>query len=87
MMNYSTIFWDSLWYFKLNNLEYDFMQPYYYRCQPIKISTELNISLNDLSTKNTKTEKKEKNVSSSNKVNHSIFDYSKLQISNFNFII
>ena len=87
MMNYSTIFWDSLWYFKLNNLEYDFMQPYYYRCQPIKLSTELNISLNDLSTKNTKTEKKEKNVSSSNKVNHSIFDYSKLQISNFNFII
>jgi len=87
MMNFSTIFWDSLWYFKLNNLEYDFMQPYYYRCQPIKISTELNISLNDLSTKNTKTEKKEKNVSSSNKVNHSIFDYSKLQISNFNFII
>ena len=33
MMNYSTIFWDSLWYFKLNNLEYDFMQPYYYRLE------------------------------------------------------
>ena len=28
MMKYSNIFWDSLWYFKLNGLEYDFMLPY-----------------------------------------------------------
>ena len=28
MKNYRDIFWDSLWYFKLNNLEYDFMLPY-----------------------------------------------------------
>ena len=30
--NYKEIFWDSLWYFKLNNLEYDFMQPYFGFC-------------------------------------------------------
>ena len=36
MLNYSTIFWDSLWYFKLNNLEYDFMQPYFYRLEEMK---------------------------------------------------
>ena len=87
MMNFSTIFWDSIWYFKLNNLEYDFMQPYYYRFKPIKISPELNISLDDLSTKNTMTEKNEINLTSSNNVNNNIFDYSKLQICNFNFII
>ena len=28
MKQYRDIFWDSLWYFKLNNLEYDFMLPY-----------------------------------------------------------
>ena len=84
MLNYSTIFWDSLWYFKLNNLEYDFMQPYYYRFKPIKISPELNISLDDFSTKNAKNEKQ---LISNNNINNNIFDYSKLQICNFNFII
>ena len=48
MMNYSTIFWDSLWYFKLNNLEYDFMQPYFYRLEKIKPYQEFNISLEDI---------------------------------------
>ena len=28
MFKYNNIFWNSLWYFKLNNLEYDFMLPY-----------------------------------------------------------
>ena len=28
MFKYSNIFWNSLWYFKLNDLEYDFMLPY-----------------------------------------------------------
>ena len=28
MFKYSNIFWNTLWYFKLNNLEYDFMLPY-----------------------------------------------------------
>ena len=35
MVKYSSIFWNSLWYFKLNGLEYDFMQPYYYRLEDI----------------------------------------------------
>ena len=35
MVKYPSIFWNSLWYFKLNGLEYDFMQPYYYRLQEI----------------------------------------------------
>ena len=33
MMKYNSIFWNSLWYFKLNGLEYDFMQPYFYRLE------------------------------------------------------
>ena len=35
MMKYPSIFWNSLWYFKLHGLEYDFMQPYYYRLKEI----------------------------------------------------
>ena len=44
MVKYSSIFWNSLWYFKLNNLEFDFMQPYYYRLEPIKRYKELKIN-------------------------------------------
>ena len=28
MLKYNNIFWNSLWYFKLKHLEYDFMLPY-----------------------------------------------------------
>ena len=50
----------------------------------LKISPELNISLDDFSTKNAKNEKQ---LISNNNINNNIFDYSKLQICNFNFII
>ena len=78
MMNYSTIFWDSIWYFKLNNLEYDFMQPYYYRLEQIKSHLEFNISLEDIRTKTNTIEKV---------INLNNFDDSKLKICNFNFTI
>ena len=47
MMKYAPIYWNSLWYFKLNNLEYDFMQPYYYRLGEIKRSLELEVAFSD----------------------------------------
>ena len=79
MMNYSTIFWDSLWYFKLNNLEYDFMQPYYYRLEEIKSYPEFEISLEDLNDKNI--------LKDNIIVDKYKFDSNKLQICNFNFIL
>ena len=79
MMNYATIFWDSLWYFKLNNLEYDFMQPYYYRLEEIKPYQEFDISLEDISDKN--------NIIMDNVVDKYKFDSNKLQSCNFNFTI
>ena len=45
MMKYSPIFWNSLWYFKINKLDYDFMLPYYYRLQEIKPYKDLKVSL------------------------------------------
>ena len=43
MFKYSNIFWNSLWYFKLIGLEYDMMQPYYYRLPIIKPYPEFEI--------------------------------------------
>ena len=77
MMNYSTIFWDSLWYFKLNNLEYDFMQPYYYRLEEIKPYSEFTINLDENDKNNVNVNKKELYI----------FDNGRLQICNFNFTI
>ena len=79
MMNYSTIFWDSLWYFKLNNLEYDFMQPYFYRLEEMKPYKEFEISLEDI------------NDNSNNIIDNTVdkyrFDNNKLKSFNFSFTI
>ena len=79
MMNYSTIFWDSLWYFKLNNLEYDFMQPYFYRLEEMKPYKEFEISLEDI------------NDNSNNIIDNIVdkyrFDNNKLKSFNFSFTI
>ena len=79
MMNYSTIFWDSLWYFKLNNLEYDFMQPYFYRLEEMKPYKEFEISLEDI------------NENSNNIIDNTVdkyrFDNNKLKSFNFSFTI
>ena len=77
MMKYSNIFWDSLWYFKLNNLEYDFMMPYYYKLAPVLPDPRFNIILVE----------NEKNVGEVNDEESGVFDTSKFQISNFNFIL
>ena len=42
MMKYPSIFWNSLWYFKINGLEYDFMQPYYYDLTEIKTKNTIS---------------------------------------------
>jgi hypothetical protein len=39
ILKYGGIFWDSLWYFKLNNLEYDFMLPYENKSQVKYVNT------------------------------------------------
>ena len=77
MIKYSTIFWDSLWYFKLNDLEYDFMQPYYYRLAPILPDPKFNIILVE----------NEKNNGEESDDESLVFDASKFQICNFNFSI
>ena len=48
MLKYNNIFWDSIWYFKLNNLEYDFMLPYEKSYDKEKYNSNIEITTSDL---------------------------------------
>ena len=80
MKNYRDIFWDSLWYFKLNKLEYDFMLPYAQSIQEsITPNKNLYITLKGSLEKN-------KNIDI-NDENQPRFNYFQLKITNFKFTI
>ena len=93
MFKYSNIFWNSLWYFKLNGLEYDFMQPYYFRLSSNEIKSKLNIVLEDIEKDNVKNnesyneENNEKNNGENNDETPEFFDQKKFEICSFNFMI
>ena len=79
MKNYKDIFWNSLWYFKLNNLEYDFMLPYEQSCyETIIPNNNLYITIKG------SLEKENKEQNDENKPR---FDYYNLKINNFSVTI
>ena len=80
MIKYSNIFWNSLWYFKLNKLEYDFMLPYYYRVEAIKPFQQFNINFESNDKNNGQDEEDVEEVSGP-------FDMNEFKIINFNFVI
>ena len=45
---YSTTFWNTLWYFKLNNLDYDFMLPYEHNMDDILFNLNQEITTTEL---------------------------------------
>ena len=51
MLKFNNIFWNSLWYFKLKHLEYDFMLPYEEGLNK-EIDDYLDISIGDDENKN-----------------------------------
>ena len=77
MKNYRDIFWDSLWYFKLNNLEYDFMLPY---GQSVHDITETNKNLY-ITLKGAL--EKEKKLIGNDDENQPRFNFYELKITNF----
>jgi ssDNA-binding Zn-finger/Zn-ribbon topoisomerase 1 len=81
MMKYPSIYWNSLWYFKLNGLEYDFMQPYYYRLQ--EIGYKDLISWVEMG----KTDDKEESDDSDEEEKPKRFDISKLKITSNRMVI
>ena len=48
MLKYNAIFWNSVWYFKLNNLEFDFMLPYQQYLDKMIFDKKLSISTFEL---------------------------------------
>ena len=48
MLRYNTIFWNSVWYFKLNNLEFDFMLPYQQYLDKMIFDKNLSLSTFEL---------------------------------------
>ena len=48
MLRYNAIFWNSVWYFKLNNLEFDFMLPYQQYLDKMIFDKKLSISTFEL---------------------------------------
>ena len=60
LLKYNNIFWNSLWYFKLKNLEYDFMLPYEEEIEK-QVDDYLDISIGD-DEENVKKYNKEKYI-------------------------
>ena len=79
--NYKEIFWDSLWYFKLNNLEFDFMLPYEENFHEEVIPNKnLYITIKGSNEIN-------RDINLGNNTDQPRFDYYKLKINNFSFCI
>ena len=45
---YSTTFWNTLWYFKINHLEYDFMLPYEHNMDDISFNINQEITTSEI---------------------------------------
>ena len=61
LLKYNNIFWNSLWYFKLKHLEYDFMLPYEEGLEK-EVDDYLDISIGDDEEKEIKKYNKEKYI-------------------------
>ena len=84
MMKYNAIFWDSVWYFKLNNLEFDFMLPYQQYLDKMIFDKKLSLSTFELE----EDLKKHRIVyEDKDEGDYIKFDYKKLKIEKFEVII
>ena len=61
LLKYNNIFWNSLWYFKLKHLEYDFMLPYEEEIEK-EVDDYLDISIGDDEEKEIKKYNKDKYI-------------------------
>jgi hypothetical protein len=72
---YSTTFWNTLWYFKINNLDYDFMLPYEHNMDIITFNINQDITTTQLYNLNSNNNQKAKiNEISSNQKDQKIKD-------------
>ena len=80
MFKYNNIFWNTLWYFKLNNLEYDFMLPYEKEFDEEILNNNIKVITKDYCQGNTFKKiinENEKNLC--NKFNHKLLKIERLK--------
>ena len=79
---YSTTFWNTLWYFKINNLDYDFMLPYEQNMEEVTFNINQEVTTSEIyesQLKNLKTKNSEE------KDDILKFEKDELKISHFEF--
>ena len=93
---YNTTFWNTLWYFKLNNLDYDFMLPYEHNMEDFSFNLNLEITTteaykmkleNSIKLKENENEEKKENNDKNEEKDEDILKYEKdeLEIHHFEF--
>ena len=91
LAKHSTTFWNSLWYFKLNNLDYEFMLPYEHNMDNINFNINQEITTSEIYETLMKKLKNNKNSNNNNNVKEEecpdLLKYEKdeLEISHFEF--
>ena len=87
---YSTIFWNTLWYFKINNLEYDFILPYEHNMDEISFNINQEITTSEIYNINKGKKEKEKNKIDNNNIGSKVqfndltkYDVNELNICHF----
>ena len=86
MLKYNAIFWNSVWYFKLNNLEFDFMLPYQQYLDKMIFDKKLSISTFELEkdiSNNIKIVYEDEDEEEVEEVEISKYDNTELKIQNF----
>ena len=86
---YNTTFWNTLWYFKLNHLDYDFMLPYEHNMDDITFNKNLDITTSEIYKMNLDSNQKNKineNIDANKKDDEILkYDIDELQICHFEF--
>ena len=68
LVKHSTTFWNSLWYFKLNNLDYEFMLPYEHNMDNVNFNINLEITTSEIYEAQMKKLKNNKNINNNNNI-------------------
>ena len=86
---YNTTFWNTLWYFKLNHLDYDFMLPYEHNMDDITFNKNLDITTSEIYKMTLDSNQKNKineNIDANKKDDEILkYDIDELQICHFEF--
>ena len=87
---HSTTFWNTLWYFKINNLEYDFILPYEHNMDEISFNINQEITTSEVYNLNKVQKEKEKSKIENDNIRSEVefndltkYDFNELNICHF----